>query len=164
MHLPGAGTETTIDSVRGEARLSSDTHNERIMTRASRYLTFATTALLAACASSGQKSASPGNTNVITAEQISHSSGSNAFEVIQRLRPNFLRTRGAVGGAPSSSGNRLEPLDLVVYLNESRLGGSDYLRQIPISQVREIRYFSAAEATTKWGTGHSAGAIQVLSR
>ena len=67
-------------------------------------------------------------------------------------------------GAPRGSTNQLEAVDLVVYMNESRLGGSDQLRQIPLSDIREIRYFTAADATTKWGTGHTAGAIQVISR
>jgi hypothetical protein len=123
------------------------------------------------CASSGGSAASTGgsaaqlrgNSNVITSEEITAGAGSTAYEVIQRLRPNYLRTRGAVRGAPTASGNNLEPIDIVVYVNESRVGGSDQLRQISVHDIREIRYFSANEATTKWGTGHSAGAIQVLS-
>jgi hypothetical protein len=57
-----------------------------------------------------------------------------------------------------------EAVDLVVYLNDNRLGGTDQLRQLAISEISEIRYYSASEATTKWGTGHSAGAIQIVSR
>ena len=105
-----------------------------------------------------------GNSNVITSEEITAGAGSTAYEVIQRLRPSYLRTRGAVRGAPTANGNNnLEAVDIVVYVNESRVGGSDQLRQISVHDIREIRYFSANEATTKWGTGHSAGAIQVLS-
>jgi hypothetical protein len=120
--------------------------------------------LVAGCASTsaatGQK-----NQNVITSEEIAgQSSAATAYDVIQRLRPNFLRTRGAVHGSPSGTTNNLEQVDLVVYLNETRLGGTDELRQIPTTEIREIRYYSASDATTKWGTGHSAGAIQVFSR
>ena len=118
-----------------------------------------------ACASggSGGGAARP-STSVITSDEIAQTSAANAYELIQRLRPNFLRTRGAVRGAPRGSPNQLEAVDLVVYMNESRMGGSDQLRQIPLSEIREIRYFTAADATTKWGTGHTAGAIQVISR
>ena len=120
--------------------------------------------MLAACASGGGgASAVKQNPNVISAEEIDASSASNAYEVIQRLRPSFLRTRGAVHGTPGAT-NAMEMVDLVVYLNENRLGGSDQLRQISTSDIREIRYFNSPEATTKWGTGHSAGAIQVVSR
>lgn len=120
--------------------------------------------MLAACASGGGGApAAKQNPNVISMEEIIESSASNAFEVIQRLRPSFLRTRGAVHGTPGAT-NAMEMVDLVVYLNENRLGGSDQLRQISTSDIREIRYFNSSEATTKWGTGHSAGAIQVVSR
>ena len=120
---------------------------------------------LAACASSGSSgvSARAQNPSVISLDEIEASSASNAYEVIQRLRPNFLRTRGAVHGTPGST-NAIEMVDLVVYLNDNRLGGSDQLRQIATTDIREIRYFNSSEATTKWGTGHSAGAIQVVSR
>lgn len=119
---------------------------------------------LAACASgSGGASTGKQNPNVISTEEIAASSASNAYEVIQRLRPNFLRTRGAVHGTPGAA-NAVEMVDLVVYLNENRLGGSDQLRQVSTTDIREIRYFNSSEATTKWGTGHSAGAIQIVSR
>jgi len=118
---------------------------------------------MTACASGGGASAAKQNPNVISTEEIIESSASNAYEVIQRLRPNFLRTRGAVHGTPGAA-NAMEMVDLVVYLNENRLGGSDQLRQISTTDIREIRYFNSSEATTKWGTGHSAGAIQIVSR
>jgi hypothetical protein len=119
---------------------------------------------LAACASAGGgASGKTQNPSVISQEEIEASSASNAFEVIQRLRPSFLRARGAVHGTPGAA-NAMENVDLVVYLNENRLGGSDQLRQVAVSDIREIRYFNSSEATTKWGTGHSAGAIQIVSR
>jgi hypothetical protein len=116
------------------------------------------------CASTGAKSAARANSNVITSEEIAAGAGATAFEVIQRLRPSYLHTRGAVRGAPTANSNNLEPVDIVVYVGDNRVGGSEQLRQISVTEIREIRYFTASEATTKWGTGHSAGAIQVLSR
>ena len=129
-----------------------------------RFVALAAIALAVGCASAGVSPAKQ-NQNVITTEEIAQVTASNAYDLIQHLRPNYLRTRGAVRGAPASDGtNHLEPVDLVVYLNDSRLGGSEQLRQITSSDIREIRYYSSSEATTKWGTGHSAGAIQVLTR
>jgi hypothetical protein len=142
------------------------------MTRSARLFAFAVLALAAACASRGgssavQESGAPSvarsNPNLITQEEIASSSAANVYDLIQRLRPNFLRTRGAVHGAPTTE-NHLEAVQLVVYMNENRLGNSDQLRQIPLGDIREVRYFSASDATTKWGVGHSAGAIQVVSR
>jgi hypothetical protein len=133
-----------------------------------RILATAMLALAIGCASGGASGGTaPGprqNSNLISTEEITDAAAANAYDLIQRLRPNFLRTRGAVHGTPNGTTNKIEYVDLVVYLNENRLGGTDQLRQISTSDIREIRYFSASEATTKWGTGHSAGAIQIVSR
>jgi hypothetical protein len=128
-----------------------------------RVLVAAMVALTACASGGGGATAARQNPNLISMEEIVESSASNAYEVIQRLRPNFLRTRGAVHGTPGAT-NAVEMVDLVVYLNENRLGGSDQLRQISTTDIKEIRYFNSSEATTKWGTGHSGGAIQIVSR
>ena len=127
-------------------------------------LVAATMSVAIGCASTGAKSPVRANSNVITSEEIAAGAGATAYEVIQRLRPSYLHTRGAMRGAPTADSNNLEAVDVVVYVGDNRVGGSDQLRQISVSDIREIRYFTASEATTKWGTGHSAGAIQVLSR
>ena len=130
--------------------------------------TFIASTILAACATtSGTSSASSAvraNPNVITAEEIAQNPPSSAYELIERLRPSFLRTRGAVHGVPTAGANDLQPVDLVVYMNETRLGGTDQLRQIVTTDIQEIRYYSASDATTKWGVGNSAGAIQIIPR
>lgn len=64
----------------------------------------------------------------------------SSYELIQRLRPNFLRTRGAVHGVPNSQGqNSVESVDLVVYLNESRHGASDQLRQTATTDIQDCQ-------------------------
>ena len=45
-----------------------------------------------------------------------------------------------------------------------RLGGLDALHELPSASVRKIRTLDARDATTRFGTGHSAGAIIVLTR
>jgi len=109
-----------------------------------RFAALALLAMAVGCASSGVQKQSK-NQNVITAEEIGQTSGMTAYDVIQHLRPNFLRTRGAVHGAPSADGtNHLEAVDVVVYLNETKFGGTDQLRQIAFSDIREIHYYSAS--------------------
>lgn len=110
---------------------------------------------LAACASatSSPGSASP---DIITRAEIEASRADNVYELIQQLRPRFLRTRGVSSMSDPSAGHP------VVYVNEVRHGGLETLRSILVSQVDEIRYISASDATTRWGTGHTAGVIQVL--
>ena len=81
----------------------------------------------------------------------------NALEAIQRLRPNFLSTRGP---------GTINAVDegIIVYANGIRLGGTDTLRDLPVVEIKEIRYMSAADATQRFGTGHSHGAILITRK
>jgi hypothetical protein len=112
-----------------------------------------------ACASSGQSS-SRGTSGAITFEMIDDlsSSVSDAYAVVDRLRPQWLRSRGA------TSLRNPQPDYPVVYLDGTRWGPVGTLREINSNSVSEIRYISAAQATTRFGIGHMAGAILVASR
>jgi hypothetical protein len=76
---------------------------------------------------------------VITVEEIRRSGAMNAYEAVERLRPFWLRSRNATSsrGVPSS---------ILVYLNGSRLGGTDMLRRLEVIPVTSIRYLDAAAA------------------
>jgi hypothetical protein len=80
---------------------------------------------------------------------------SDAYELLQRLRPQFLRSRGSVSMRNSSSSYP------IVYLNDVRHGNVNSLRDILAVDIEEIRYISGADATTRWGTGHGSGVILV---
>lgn len=130
--------------------------------------------LVAGCASAtGGAGGKAVDRNVITSEEIVGSSATNAYDVIARLRPQFLRTRGTIptGGMTSrndagstQSGQLAGTVQIAVYLDDTVLGSVDALKQIETSAIQEIRYYNASDATTKWGTGNSAGAIQVVTR
>jgi hypothetical protein len=81
-----------------------------------------------------------------------------AFDVVQQLRPEFLRTRG------SASVRDPTPVEAVVYLDGVRLGAPSALRGISKVTLKEIRYMDANEATMQYGTGHRGGAIVVTTR
>jgi len=86
--------------------------------------------------------------------------GSNdltAMALIRRLRPAWLRARGQ----DSLSGrNTTYP---VVYVDDIRHGGLDTLHDIPASEILSVRFLGAADATTRWGTGHPSGVINVVT-
>ena len=107
-----------------------------------------------ACASKGVQSAPRRATNAITAEEIANTGVSTVYDAIQRLRPQWL-TSSRMRGAGTSDA-------LLVYLDMNRYGTMDQLRQLPIGGITEIRYLSAAEATNRYGTGHSGGVILIL--
>lgn len=119
-------------------------------------------AMAMGCASAGGAGNGSGasttrhSSDVITTEEIQQATGlSTAYDAVQRLRPQFLRIRG-----PSTFGGAEGP---VVYVNGMRRGGADSLRQIGITEVKEIRYLNARDATTKYGTGVSQGVIEVTT-
>jgi hypothetical protein len=96
---------------------------------------------------------------VIAREELKTASYTNAFDAVSQLRPNWLAAarqrspteREAAGAAGV----------LVVYMDGTRLGALETLRLIPLSDVGEIVYYDAREATNLFGTGHPAGAINV---
>ena len=110
----------------------------------------------AACASTGARTSR--NSDVITAEEIQSASVSTAYEAVQRLRPTFLRGRGQT--SITSSGSDLP----VVYVNGLRSGSVEQLHTIPAQDVQTIRFISASDATTRYGTGHTGGVIEVTTR
>ena len=136
--------------------------------------TIVSLALVAGCASAtGGAAGKSVDRNVITADEIRGSSATNAYDAIARLRPQFLRTRGTIptGGMTSrndagsaQAGQLAGTVQIAVYLDDTVLGSVDALKQIETSMIGEIRYYNASDATTKWGTGNSAGAIQVITR
>lgn len=107
-----------------------------------------------ACATKGDSSAA-GSRDLITAEEIQESGALTAYQAVQDLRPRFLR--------PGRFNMRASSYP-VVYVNDLRLGGLDELRRIRSADVYSIRYLSGPDATTRFGTGHSGGALLVTTR
>ena len=113
--------------------------------------------LLAACASTGG-GGSGSSMDLITREQIEESNYSTALQVVQRLKPRWLRPvrgQGTLGGPPP------EP---VVVLDGIRFGDLGSLSSINAVMVDHIEYMTATEATTLYGTGYMGGAIRVFTR
>ena len=116
--------------------------------------------LAAACASSSgptRASARP-NPEVIAEAELAEYANTPVRQTIQRLRPQFLRSRGA------SSINRMSVDVIAVYLGSSRMGGPEVLDQVRTGDVREIRYLSPSDATQRFGLNHTAGAIVLVPR
>ncbi|MGK2962421.1 MAG: hypothetical protein ACSLFK_09790 [Gemmatimonadaceae bacterium] len=100
------------------------------------------------------------NRSVITFDEItaSRSGNASAYDLIQRLRPEYFRSRG-----PSSL-NNLAPVTAVVYVDEVRYGEIESLRTMSADQIREVHYINASDATTRFGSDHVGGAILITTR
>jgi len=86
----------------------------------------------------------------IVAEELAPLQQLNAFEVVQRLRPAWLRIRAGNLPAVVLDGTPLE-------------GGTETLRTYRVGEIRELRYLSPADATMRFGTGYPAGAILIIT-
>lgn len=91
-----------------------------------------------------------GNRNLIGSEELQEVLDLNAYEAVRRLRPAWLRSRTTDG--PS------------VYVDGMRGGGMDDLRTLDTADIQEIRFLSASDATTRFGTNNVDGAILVTTR
>lgn len=69
----------------------------------------------------------------------------DAYEVIRRLRPQFLNVRNNEGAGRSRPGT------LLVYVNNAERGDLSTLRTIPANGILEIRRLSARDAMTRYG-------------
>lgn len=111
------------------------------------------------CSSAGRQRNAPAARNVITADEIARVNATNAFEAIQRLQPRMLaKQRG-----PSSI-NLENQSRVLVYVDGTRFGGIENLSLIQANSILKIEFLSASEATFRYGTGNSAGAIEITSR
>lgn len=80
-----------------------------------------------------------------------------AMELIRRLRPTWLRARGEKSLTDPSAKYP------IVYIDEIRHGGLSTLHRIPAGEILSMEFYSTADATTRWGTGHSSGVINVVT-
>ncbi|MDH3223612.1 MAG: hypothetical protein OEO23_07840 [Gemmatimonadota bacterium] len=111
---------------------------------------------LSACATGAGPSDGPRRSaNRITLEELADYSTLNALDAIRRLRPRWLQARGATAGGAN------EP---VAILDGARLGSPDALASVAVSDVSEMQYLSAADATMRYGTNFPGGAIEVRTR
>lgn len=92
----------------------------------------------------------------ITIEEMqSVQSLTNGYELVQRFRPRWLRARGRSSMSSSAP--------VVVFVDNVHLGAVESLYNIAVERISEIRYFDAADATSRWGTGFSGGVIEVVT-
>ncbi|HEX6575425.1 MAG TPA: TonB-dependent receptor plug domain-containing protein [Gemmatimonadaceae bacterium] len=109
----------------------------------------------------GPKAPGPGlpiMPNVITAQEIESSKAANAYDVIKKLRGNFLSYRGR-----TSMNNTSSP-DPVVFVDDQAYGPLASLRTIPAAQIETIRLYRTWEAQTKYGRGLMGGAIAIETK
>ena len=110
-------------------------------------------AITGACATAGGSTRSSART--IDVLEIRESGYTDAFALVQALRPHWLSTRGSTSFGPDSQ--------VKVYLDGSRLGGVGELRSVSTRGLQSLEYFDGLQATQRWGLDHGSGAIVATS-
>jgi hypothetical protein len=115
-------------------------------------------------AAAGDPNAAPvsHDRSVLTQAELRAATDQYLYDVIQRLRPTWLVTRGATSVGAGRSGNQ-DPDPVRVYVGMVRVGGPEYLTRLTTASAESLKYFSAAEAQLRFGPGNTNGAIQVVS-
>ena len=111
---------------------------------------------LSACAAASSSSGSSLNSDLITRAEIDEAGPSNAYDLIQKLRPIWLRWRGSTSFTQET--------DVKVYLDGTGMGEREALRRIDTFNIESIQYLDARRATNRLGAGHVNGAILVVTR
>jgi hypothetical protein len=151
-------------------------------------LTFAAVTSACAHAAAARETVGPGERSsryVLVPADIEKAKADNVYDVIVKLRPEFLRAHGdpngfynqaiqAGKGDPGAAGTGVSssvgaavtsgPQPVIAYRDKLRLSSVDDLKLIPLVNIAEIRYIPGPEAGVKYGTNHSGGVIVVTSK
>jgi len=102
------------------------------------------------------------NRSVINGEELSNTHETSLYNAIQRLRPDWLRTRGPSSIQAGAQGN-MNADAVNVFQDMQKLGTVDVLRSMSLNQATSLRFYTAAEAQLRFGTGNPNGVIQILT-
>jgi len=122
-----------------------------------RVLLAAQVLFLLACASDPSSGVPNRDRDLITLDEIAALPVTNAWDLVDRLRPNWLRNRGPASIRSSA------PTYPQVYIDDIRSGNMEILYRISSQVIREIRHINGRDATTRWGMDHGAGVILITT-
>jgi hypothetical protein len=103
----------------------------------------------------------------ITEDDIRLASARTVSELIRRLRPQWLRSRGRDVLQLDSLHVGQDPLaarGVRVYLNGSLMGGLDAMDQVGVDALTGASFLDSNAAVLRYGTGNEDGAILLTTR
>jgi hypothetical protein len=122
-----------------------------------KFLAVAAVGFSMACATAASSGRPQRNPSVITREEIAAAHVYNAYDAVQTLRPAFFHSHGKTTFSGSDTGLPK------VYLNHQYYGDLESLKQLEVASIREIHYYTAPEASNRFGLGNASGAIEVIT-
>jgi hypothetical protein len=94
----------------------------------------------------------------LTRTELAAANSDNLYDAIAKLRPEWLSSRGPTSVTDAT------PTSVSVFMNGSMLGKADYLKQLGVLDVTEVRYWDAASASARFGMGHPRGVIEITRK
>lgn len=107
---------------------------------------------------SAHRGPAPRTNGPITRAEVEASTQTDAYRLIYKARPGWLRARSPVGIGV----NGVAPIQ--AFVDGMPVGPAEYLKQVPISVVESVVFLNGMEATQRFGTDHGNGAILVTTR
>lgn len=98
------------------------------------------------------------NRNRISGDELAGTNSPTVYEALELVRPEWLTARGPVSLTDATEARAN------VYMYGSRVGDLDYLREVYVVDVAELRYWPAGEASARFGMGNPRGVIEILPR
>ena len=112
--------------------------------------------VLAACAGAPKGASAGGSGALLTQGQLTATNSSNLYDAITKLKPEWLSSRGPM------SATDMTPSSVDVFMNGNLMGKAEYLRQVQLLDVSEVRYWDAGRASARFGMGHPRGVIELV--
>jgi hypothetical protein len=126
-----------------------------------RLVAFALLLVVAACAPPANPGgASPRGRSVITEAELTANAGVPLYDLIQRIRPEYLRPRSA----PSSLGSGVTGAPVAVVVAGQRTGTAADLRQVSSGLLVLVRHYGVEEAKRMFGMQYDGGVIELTYR
>lgn len=112
--------------------------------------------------------------DIIVQSEIAASGATNAYDLVQARRPQWLNARGTntfreEGRVLSNSGRSIviqqaSDESIVVYLDRARIGSVERLKDISVTSFIAVQHLDARAATLRFGSGHDHGAIVLVTK
>lgn len=103
------------------------------------------------------------SSTLITATEIERAGPgvANAFDVVQLLRPRWLRTREVL---QLPGNNPMQMAQIHVYMDDHDKGDVEFLKTIPAEIIYTIRFLSTNEVGAEFGPSSGPGIVVTLKR
>ena len=100
--------------------------------------------------------------STITAEEIAPLQVANLYEAVRRLHPEWLVARTTM--TPGSARTAQPVASIQVYVDGQKMGDAEHLKQFTVGSAVALKFYSAADAQTRFGLGNLNGVIEVITK